>query len=113
LLVPAREVTHACPPPGVYLTPCCQATPFELPRTDRITTDPALVTCAGTYKTGHQGLPSADWGAAWAELTGYVSEAAEGGGTIDPASLQLYMTELRRRALAPVREHLRQAGGRR
>ena len=25
--------------------PCCGLTPFEVPRTDRMTLDPALVTC--------------------------------------------------------------------
>jgi hypothetical protein len=41
----AREITHQCPPDGQYVTPCCGLTPFELPRGDRITEDPALVTC--------------------------------------------------------------------
>ena len=41
-----REVIHACPPDGSGLTPCCGRTPFELPRTDRMTTDPAEATCA-------------------------------------------------------------------
>jgi len=39
------EITHSCPPEGQYLTPCCGKTPFELPRTDRMTLDPSLVTC--------------------------------------------------------------------
>lgn len=39
------EVIHACPPDGSGLTPCCGRTPFELPRTDRMSTSPALVTC--------------------------------------------------------------------
>jgi hypothetical protein len=39
------EVTHQCPPDGQGFTPCCGKTPFELPRTDRITLDPSLVTC--------------------------------------------------------------------
>lgn len=43
---PQVSVTHACPPRGAGgLTPCCGRTPFELPRTDRMTSDPALVTC--------------------------------------------------------------------
>lgn len=29
------------------MMPCCGRTPFEVPRTDRITLDPALVTCEG------------------------------------------------------------------
>ena len=39
------ETVHRCPPHGAYVTPCCGKTPFELPRTDRITSDPARVTC--------------------------------------------------------------------
>ncbi|MEU1071885.1 MULTISPECIES: HIT domain-containing protein [unclassified Streptomyces] len=39
------ETVHACPPDGSGLLPCCQRTPFEVPRTDRITEDPAAVTC--------------------------------------------------------------------
>lgn len=35
---------HACPVDS-GLTPCCRKTPFELPHTDRMTADPALVTC--------------------------------------------------------------------
>jgi hypothetical protein len=38
------ETVHRCPPDG-GLTPRCGKTPFELPRTDRITSDPARVTC--------------------------------------------------------------------
>jgi len=41
------EVTHRCPIGDDGWTPCCDRTPFELPRTDRITEDPALVTCQG------------------------------------------------------------------
>jgi hypothetical protein len=44
---PADETVHGCPPDGSGLTPCCGRTPFELPRTDRMTRDAALVTCAG------------------------------------------------------------------
>jgi hypothetical protein len=42
----SHEVTHACPPGDSGLTPCCGKTPLELPRTDRLTLDPSLVTCA-------------------------------------------------------------------
>jgi hypothetical protein len=42
----AREVVHGCPPDGSGLTPCCGRTPFELPRTDRISSE-APVTCPG------------------------------------------------------------------
>ncbi|MBP5913210.1 hypothetical protein F3K34_13305 [Streptomyces sp. LBUM 1486] len=40
------ETVHACPPDGSGLTPCCGRTPFELPRTDRISSEPAAITCA-------------------------------------------------------------------
>lgn len=40
-----REVVHACPPGDAAVTPCCGRTPFELPRSDRITLHPTLVTC--------------------------------------------------------------------
>ena len=42
-----REIVHGCPPDGSGLTPCCGQTPFELPRTDRMATDPGFVTCTG------------------------------------------------------------------
>jgi hypothetical protein len=46
------ETTHQCPPDGGGgLMPCCGLTPFEVPRTDRMTLDPALVTC---HKEGGQ-----------------------------------------------------------
>lgn len=38
-------VVHRCPPGDSGVTPCCGRTPFELPRTDRMTDDPRLVTC--------------------------------------------------------------------
>lgn len=41
------DTVHHCPPAGQYATPCCGETPFDLPRTDRITSDPSLVTCRG------------------------------------------------------------------
>jgi hypothetical protein len=44
----AREVVHACPPHGSGLTACCGRTPFELLRTDRMSGDPAAVTCRPT-----------------------------------------------------------------
>lgn len=43
--VTIEEVVHRCPPMGSGVTPCCGRTPFELPRFDRITLDPKLVTC--------------------------------------------------------------------
>lgn len=39
------ETVHACPPDGSGVTPCCGRTPFELPRTDRISSEVAVVTC--------------------------------------------------------------------
>lgn len=41
-----RETVHGCPPDGSGLTPCCGRTPFELPRTDRISSE-APITCTG------------------------------------------------------------------
>lgn len=41
-----KETVHGCPPDGSGLTPCCGRTPFELPRTDRISSE-APVTCKG------------------------------------------------------------------
>jgi len=40
------EVVHGCPPDGSGLTPCCGRTPFELPLTDRISSE-APITCTG------------------------------------------------------------------
>jgi hypothetical protein len=42
---PDYEVVHGCPPGGSGLTPCCGRTPFELPPTDRITSDPTHISC--------------------------------------------------------------------
>ncbi len=39
--------THHCPPEGESLMPCCGLTPFEVPRTDRMTLAAELVTCTG------------------------------------------------------------------
>ena len=41
------EVTHQCPPDGDIFMPCCGFTPFDVPRTGRITENPALATCHG------------------------------------------------------------------
>ncbi|MCZ4602953.1 hypothetical protein O3S80_04030 [Streptomyces sp. Lzd4kr] len=43
---PKPEVVHACPPDGSGLTPCCGRTPFELPLSDRISSE-VPVTCPG------------------------------------------------------------------
>lgn len=45
-----NTVVHACPPDGSGLTPCCGQTPFELPRDDRMTSDPERVTCSQLKK---------------------------------------------------------------
>lgn len=39
------EIVHRCPPGTASTTPCCGRTPFQLPRTDRMTEDPELMTC--------------------------------------------------------------------
>ncbi len=36
---------HMCPDDGGNIMPCCGLTPFEVPRTDRMTLNPRLVTC--------------------------------------------------------------------
>lgn len=45
LVGPVLEVLHACPPGDSGIMPCCGRTPFEIPRTDRLTTDKGAVTC--------------------------------------------------------------------
>ncbi len=40
-------VTHTCPAWGASTMPCCGKTPFEVPRTDRMTTVASRVTCGG------------------------------------------------------------------
>lgn len=40
-----HSTTHAYPPPDHGTTPCCGRTVFELPIGDRLTSDPAKVTC--------------------------------------------------------------------
>jgi hypothetical protein len=46
------EVVHLCPPGDEGWTPCCDRTPFELPKSDRMTLDPTLVTCSGARASG-------------------------------------------------------------
>lgn len=46
VVLPQPEIVHACPPDGSGLTPCCGRTPFELPRTDRISSE-TPATCPG------------------------------------------------------------------
>ena len=52
-------------------------------------------------------MPQDDYGAAWTELTGYVQEAVDDGGTIKPDLLLAYLTELKRTALKPVAEWMK------
>lgn len=49
-------------------------------------------------------IPAAEWSGAWAALTGYVQAAESDGGQIDPSLMLQYMSELKRGALAPVKE---------
>lgn len=49
------EVTHRSPRLGAGVTPCCGRSPFDLPGTDRMTIDEALVTCRAV--TGEQARP--------------------------------------------------------
>lgn len=42
---PSQEIIHLCPDGGESITQCCDKTPFELPKTDRITADRSKVTC--------------------------------------------------------------------
>ena len=52
--VAVAEVTHQCPPDGGGgLMPCCGLTPFEAPKTDRMTLEPGLVTCAWMASRDH------------------------------------------------------------
>jgi len=44
--VTVGSVVHRSPLAGQGITPCCERSPFELPIWDRVTTDPAAVTCS-------------------------------------------------------------------
>lgn len=44
---------HACPPDGSGRTPCCHRPPTELPRGDRITSDPEAATCSAAPAAPH------------------------------------------------------------
>lgn len=46
LIEPIIVITHEIPPRGSAVMPCCGKTPFERPRTDRITSERERVTCA-------------------------------------------------------------------
>ena len=41
-------VTHECPHMDEATMPCCDKTPFEVSRNDRMTLDRQLVTCRGS-----------------------------------------------------------------
>jgi hypothetical protein len=48
------ETTHLCPPGDSALMPCCNRSPFEVPRTDRMTVDRSLVTCRKLTEEIHE-----------------------------------------------------------
>ncbi len=39
------EIVHRCPPEDSSVMPCCELTPFEVPRYHRLTVDDSFVTC--------------------------------------------------------------------
>lgn len=49
----AGSLTHACPPSGSGIMPCCGRTPFDVPRYDRMTLEPSRVTC-NAYEQGQR-----------------------------------------------------------
>ncbi len=51
-----ESIVHAEPPDGSGLTRCCGRTPFELPRTDRMTDGITSVTCSavGPWLVDHE-----------------------------------------------------------
>lgn len=55
-------ITHACPPEGSGLTPCCQLPPLELPRDDRMSLIPEDVDCSPRPTVGGVPLPDASAG---------------------------------------------------
>lgn len=42
-----ESTIHMCPPPGLGVTLCCGANPMDLPSTDQMTLNAAIVTCKG------------------------------------------------------------------
>lgn len=42
-----HEVIHLAPRDGTGIMPCCERTPFEVSRSDRMTVDQGAVTCNG------------------------------------------------------------------
>ena len=55
--------------------------------------------------------PPADFGSVWPELRGYVQEAVDDGGQINPVDLLAYLDELKRKAMAPVRDWMKSVTG--
>ncbi|MEE1763689.1 hypothetical protein [Streptomyces sp. SP18BB07] len=51
-----EPTTHASPPDGSGLTPCCGRTPFELPHGDRMTPEAEHVTCTASPGSDHWAL---------------------------------------------------------
>lgn len=49
----STSIVHKCPPYGSGLTLCCGKTPYELPTTDIITRDSALVNCGQVFQVGN------------------------------------------------------------
>ncbi|MEW2424848.1 hypothetical protein AB0911_30410 [Streptomyces nigra] len=102
---------HECPPAGSGLTPCCGRPPFELPHSDRMTSESEDVTCAGAapWTLDHQvhlfaqteSRPGTltDEGEQWMERqpTGKVMVVCQCGynsGLIDRAELRRTVSEL-------------------
>jgi hypothetical protein len=56
-------------------------------------------------------IPYADFASPWVELRGYVQQAEDDKDQINPVDLLTYMDELKRRALAPVREWITKTRG--
>lgn len=52
---------HLCPPEGSGEMPCCGRSPFEVPRTDRITEDVYLVTCGVTLAEAENKIDYLVW----------------------------------------------------
>ncbi len=55
--------------------------------------------------------PVADYRSAWQELSGYVQEAVDDGGTITPSDLLAYMVELETTVKKPGKDWLRKMMG--
>lgn len=109
-----EPTTHASPPDGSGLTPCCERSPFELPRGDRMTVEAEHVTCPVSpssepwtldhdvhvfAQTESRPGPLTDEGERWKECrqTGKVMvlcRCGYGSGLIDRTELQRTVAEL-------------------